>query len=100
MVSDLSPASRIHRVALAPKLLAMSLAAVAILQLSGCASTTEPGAIGAEHKLLLLVSSEDMDNMSAQSYAKLRDEAARKAALNTESLHPIMMPLYEAARRP
>lgn len=33
---------------------------------------------------LLLVSSEDMDQMSAQSYAKLTNEAERKRALNTD----------------
>jgi len=84
MVSRVSVANRVHRVAFTTSLLVTSLLASAVLQLSGCASTTEPGAIGAERKQLLLVSSEDMDKMSAQSYAKLRNEAASKGALNSD----------------
>ena len=54
------------------------------LQLSGCATTTQGGAVGAERKQLLLVSSEQMDQMASQSYTKLRNEAASKGALNTD----------------
>ena len=66
------------------KLLATTLLVPAVLQLHGCATTTQAGAVGAERKQLLLVSSEDMDKMSAQSYAKLSKEAASKGALNTD----------------
>jgi len=65
------------------KLLATTLLLFAVLQL-GCATTTQSGAVGAERKQLLLVSSEDMDKMSAQSYAKLTNEAEKKGALNTD----------------
>ena len=68
----------------AMSLLATTLLLFAIAVLAACASTTQPGAVGAERKQLLLVSSEDMDRMSAQSYAKLRDDAASKGALNTD----------------
>jgi len=64
--------------------IATGLFVAAALQLSGCASTTQGGAVGAERKQLLLVSSEDMDKMSAQSYNKLTNDAAKKGALNTE----------------
>ena len=64
--------------------LATTLLVFAFLQLCGCATTTQPGAVGAERKQLLLVSSEDMDKMSAQSYAKLTNEAQKKGALNTD----------------
>jgi len=83
-VSDVSAADRVRRGAFTTSLLATSLLVAAVLHLSGCASTTQPGAVGAERKQLLLVSSEDMDKMSAQSYSKLRNEAASKGALNTD----------------
>ena len=69
---------------MAKQLVATALLASSVLLLGGCASTTQPGAVGAERSQLLLVSSEDMDKMSAQSYAKLRNEAASKGALNTD----------------
>ena len=56
-----------------------------LLQLTGCATTTEPGAVGAERKQLMLVSSEELERMAAQSYTKLRNEAASKGALNTDA---------------
>jgi len=49
------------------RLLATILLVSAGLQLPGCATTTQAGAVGAERKQLLLVSEEDVDKMSAQS---------------------------------
>jgi predicted Zn-dependent protease len=69
---------------LATRILAGTLLALAAVQLSGCASTTQGGAVGAERRQLLLVSSEQMEQMAAQSYAKLRNEAASKGALNND----------------
>ena len=65
-------------------LLGAALLASVVLQLSGCASTTEGGAVGAERKQLLLVSSEQLEQMAAQSYAKLRNDAVKKGALNPD----------------
>jgi predicted Zn-dependent protease len=64
---------------------AAALLAAAVLQLSGCASTTEGGAVGANRRQLLLISSEELEKMSAQSYAKLRNEATKKGVLNTDA---------------
>src|SRR5262245_10512245 len=54
------------------------------LHLSGCASTTEGGTVGAQRRQLLLVSSEELEKMAAQSYNKLRNEASKKGTLNAE----------------
>ena len=64
---------------LIPVLLALTLA------FTGCASTTESGAVGASRSQLLLVSSEELTQMSAQAYAKLTAEAAVKGILNTDA---------------
>ena len=68
-------------------MIAVLLAAGIPLAISGCASTTEGGAVGAERKQLLLISSAQLDQMAAQSYTKLRSDAAQKGALNTD---PVM----------
>ena len=60
-------------------LLGLSLAA-----LGGCATTTEGGAVGADRSQLMLVSSQQMDEMAAQSYAKLKADAERQGALNRD----------------
>jgi predicted Zn-dependent protease len=52
--------------------------------LVGCASTTERGTVGADRKQLLLISSEQMEQLSAQSYAKLQADASNQGALNTD----------------
>jgi Zn-dependent protease with chaperone function len=67
-------------------MLAAALLAPIALQLTGCASTTGGGAVGADRKQLLLVSSEELDKMAAQSYLKLTNEAATKGALNTDKV--------------
>lgn len=61
---------------------ALGLAGSAML--GGCATTTKGGAVGAERKQLLLVSSQELDQMAAQSYAKLKADAAGQGALNQD----------------
>jgi predicted Zn-dependent protease len=55
-----------------------------LLALGGCETTTSGGVVGAERKQLLLVSSEQLDQMSVQAYNKLKADAAQKGALNTD----------------
>ena len=62
---------------------AMSLC-LSALALGGCQTTTSAGAVGAERKQLLLVSSQQLDQMAAQSYNKLKADAASKGTLNTD----------------
>jgi predicted Zn-dependent protease len=52
------------------------------LMLGGCASTTAGGAVGANRSQLLLVSSEELDKMAAESYAELKSDASGKGTLN------------------
>ena len=53
--------------------------------LSGCGTTTSGGAVGADRKQLLLVSSQQLDQMAAQSYNKLKAESAAAGTLNTDA---------------
>ncbi|MBI2224742.1 MAG: M48 family metallopeptidase, partial [Betaproteobacteria bacterium] len=66
------------------RLFLTALLVSAALGLAGCASTTEGGAVGAERKQLLLISSQQLEQMAAQSYAKLRADASKKGTLNTD----------------
>jgi predicted Zn-dependent protease len=67
------------------RILAAALVTDILLCIGGCASTTEGGTVHAERKQLLLISSEQLERMSAQSYSTLRAEAAQKGALNTDA---------------
>ena len=53
--------------------------------LAGCSTTTSGGAVGADRKQLLLVSSQQLDQMAAQSYNKLKAESAAAGTLNTDA---------------
>jgi len=66
------------------RLLAAVLLVFAGLGPVGCASTTERGAVGGDRKQLLLISSEQMEQLSAQSYAKLQADASKQGTLNTD----------------
>ena len=67
-----------------PRLICAGMTTVLTLALAGCESTTQGGAVGAERKQLLLVSSDQLEQMSAQAYTKLRAEAQQKGELNTD----------------
>jgi predicted Zn-dependent protease len=54
------------------------------LALGGCQTTTSGGAVGADRKQLMLVSSQELEQMSAQAYNKLKAEASAKGTLNTD----------------
>ncbi|WP_238147456.1 M48 family metallopeptidase [Limnohabitans sp. Rim28] len=58
---------------------------LAALTLGGCQTTTRGGAVGTDRKQLLLVSSQQLEQMAAQSYSKLTSEAAAKGTLNTDA---------------
>ena len=67
------------------KRLACSLVLLSCLAtLSGCETTTTGGVAGGNRSQLLLVSSQELNQMAAQSYAKLKAEAAAKGALNRD----------------
>jgi predicted Zn-dependent protease len=57
---------------------------LAALALGGCQTTTSGGSVGTERKQLMLVSSQQLDQMSTQSYNKLKSDAAAKGTLNTD----------------
>ena len=58
---------------------------LAALTLGGCQTTTSGGAVGTDRQQLLLVSSQKLEEMAAQSYSKLTSEAAAKGTLNTDA---------------
>jgi predicted Zn-dependent protease len=63
-------------------LIALSIS-VWLTMLSGCATTTAGGAVGANRSQLLLISSEQLEQTAAQGYSQLKTEATQKGALNT-----------------
>ena len=65
-------------------LAASFLCASALALLAGCETTTSGGVVGSDRKQLLLVSSQELSQLSAQSYAKLKAEAAAKGTLNQD----------------
>ncbi len=66
------------------RLLAHLSLLLAALTLGGCQTTTSGGAVGTDRKQLLLVSSQQLEQIAAQSYSKLTSEAAAKGTLNTD----------------
>ena len=56
----------------------------ALATLNGCVSTTSGGTVGAERSQLMLVSSQQLERMAADSYLKLKSGAASKGVLNQD----------------
>ena len=52
--------------------------------LNGCETTTQSGAVGVERSQLLLISSQELDQMASQTYAKMQAEASKKGTLNSD----------------
>jgi predicted Zn-dependent protease len=68
--------SRIHSTA------AFVSLGLSLVVLGGCTTTTAGGAVGADRSQLLLVSSEQLDQMAAESYAKAKSDASGEGVLN------------------
>ena len=64
---------------LAPLILCAVLA-----HLSGCATSTAGGAVGAERKQLLLVSSERIEKIAEEGYTQLKTKSDEKGVLNED----------------
>lgn len=67
------------------RLIAAITCCLALLAVSGCASTTAGGAVGAQRSQLMLVSSGELEDMAEQSYAKLKSDASGKGELNRDA---------------
>ncbi len=57
---------------------------LSVLVLGGCQTTTSGGAVGANRSQLMLASSEQLEQMSAEGYAKLKSDASGKGMLNRD----------------
>jgi hypothetical protein len=64
------------------------------LALGGCQNTTSGGSVGADRSQLMLVSSEQLDHMAAQSYANLEAGSAMRppALRGNPNLTPMLAP--------
>ena len=58
---------------------------LALVASGGCASTTAGGAVGAKRSQLMLISSDELDQMAEQSYMKLKADATSKGELNHDT---------------
>lgn len=67
------------------KLFAIVLAVAGLGTLVGCQSTTSGGAVGADRKQFLLVSSDELNQIAAKAYNQLQSESAKKGTLNTDA---------------
>lgn len=63
----------------------LASASLTALALAGCATTTAPGAIGADRRQLLLVSSAEMNQMAAQAYTEMKGAAQEEDILNKDA---------------
>jgi predicted Zn-dependent protease len=68
-----------------PGTISIILVCFSIVLFSGCASTTAGGAVGAQRSQLMLVSSEELEQMAEQSYARMKADASSKGELNHDA---------------
>jgi len=66
------------------RILAAIFTSMSLLTLSGCATTTAGGAVGANRSQFLLISSEQLEQTAAQGYTKLKADATQQGALNKD----------------
>ena len=55
-----------------------------LLALSGCETTTTAGAVGVNRSQFMLISSEQLNQMAAQTYLQLQNDASKKGTLNAD----------------
>ena len=55
-----------------------------VFAFAGCQATTDSGAVGVKRSQFMLVSSEELDQISEETYAKLKAEATQKGTLNAD----------------
>ncbi len=67
------------------KAIILPLAATCVLGLSSCTSTTKAGDVDADRSQLMLISSEQMEQSSKESYAAVIEEAENAGTLNTDA---------------
>jgi len=60
------------------------LFALLALGTTGCETTTQSGSVGVNRSQLMLISAEQLDQMAAETYTKLSNEAAAKGDLNPD----------------
>jgi predicted Zn-dependent protease len=55
-----------------------------LCSLSACETTTSAGAVGVNRSQFMLISSEQLNQMAAQTYLQLQNEASKKGTLNAD----------------
>lgn len=68
-----------------PRLIPLFLSALFLTMLASCETTTSGGAVGADRSQLMLVSSQDLEQMGAEGYAKLLADGKSKGVLNRDA---------------
>lgn len=67
-----------------PRLIVIISVFISTLILTGCQTTTASGAVGANRSQLMLIPSEQLDQMAAEEYAKMKTEASSQKKLNQD----------------
>jgi len=62
----------------------LAMVGLCVLTLGGCQTTTSGGAVGADRSQLLLISSQQLDQMAAESYDKVKADASSQGVLNRD----------------